>query len=126
MSYEYSGYLSTILYKPDPALLESAESITFGPADIGKWSTKDFDHALEWKNVPVTKTTTDEGVQLEGHFQNIVNIDSLSPDDPRYWVALSTIELADGRFPIDTTKYPVIEVTYRFTSEHAHPTWMWT
>ena len=126
MSYEYSGYLSTILYKPDPALLESADSITFGPTDIEKWSTKDFDHALEWQNVPVTKTTTDEGVHLEGHFQNVVSIDSLSPDDPRYWVALSTIELDDSRFPIDTTKYPVIEVTYRCTSEHAHPTWMWT
>ena len=126
MSYEYSGYLSTILYKPDPSLLESTESITFGPEDIEKWSTKDFDHALEWQNVPVTKTTTNEGVHLEGHFQNVINIDSLSPNDPRYWVALTTLDLEDSRFPIDATKYPVIEVTYRCTSECAHPTWMWT
>ncbi len=126
MSYEYSGYLSTVLCEPDTALLESDQSITFGPSDIEKWGTRDFDHALEWQSVPVTKTTTDEGVKLEGHFQNVVNIDSLSQDDPRYWVALSTIGLNDSRFPINTTKYPVIEVTYRCTSEYAHPTWMWT
>ena len=126
MSYEYSGYLSTILYKPDPAELDSTDSITFGPEDIEKWSTRDLENALEWQNVPVSKTSTDEGVHIEGHFQNVLNIDSLSPDDPRYWVALTTIGLEDGRFPIDATKYPVIEVTYRCTSEYAHPTWMWT
>ena len=125
MSYEYSGYLSTILYKPDPSELDSMDSITFGPEDIEKWSTKDLDNALEWQNVPVSKTTTDEGVHIEGHFQNVLSIDSLSPDDPRYWVPLTTIGLDDSRFPIDATKYPVIEVTYRCTSEHAHPTWMW-
>ena len=51
MSYEYSGYLSTILYKPDPAQLDSTDSITFGPKDIEKWSTKDIENALEWQNV---------------------------------------------------------------------------
>jgi len=55
MSYEYSGYLSTVLDKPDPDLLESADSITFGPEDLANWGTNDFDHALEWQNVPVTR-----------------------------------------------------------------------
>jgi len=126
MSYEYSGYLSTILDRPDPDLLESADCITFGPEDLAGWGTKDFDHALEWQNVPVTKTSTEEGVRIEGRFENVLNIDSLSPDDPRYWVPLSSLDIEDDRFPIDTARYPVIEVTYRCTSKYAHPTWLWT
>ena len=88
MSYEYSGYLSTILYKPDPSELDSMDSITFGPEDIVKWSTKDLDNALYWQNVPVSKTTTDEGVHIEGPFQNVMSSDSLTPDDHRYCVPL--------------------------------------
>lgn len=126
MSYEYSGYLSTILYKPDPALLESTDAVVFGLEDLAKWRSEDAPHALEWREVPLRKIQTDEGIRLEGDFRNVLNIDSLSPNDPRYWVPLSTFGLTDSRFPVDVNRYPIIEVTYRCTSEHAHPTWMWT
>ncbi len=76
--------------------------------------------------MPVRKIQMDEGIRLEGDFTNVINIDSLSPNDPRYWVPLSTLGSTDSRFPIDVNRFPIIEVTYRCTSEHAHPTWLWT
>ncbi|MCH7909704.1 MAG: hypothetical protein IIB38_08820, partial [Candidatus Hydrogenedentes bacterium] len=126
MTYEYSGYLSTILYKPDPTLSESVDAISFTPQDLANWKTLDFSHAPEWRQVPVKRKNTDEGVSIEGDFRGVLAIDSLSADDPRFWAPLSTIDLQDDRFPIDTTQYPIVEVTYRCTSPNAHPTWMWT
>jgi hypothetical protein len=126
MGYEYSGYLSTILRRPDPALLSSGDAISFDRADLAKWRTEDLPHTLEWRRVSVRKIHTNEGIKLEGDFTGVVNIDSLKPDDPRYWVPLTTLGLTDTRFPVDVSRYPIIEVTYRCTSEQAHPTWMWT
>ena len=126
MTYEYSGYLSTILYKPDPASSESVDAISFTPQDLANWKTLDFNHAPEWRQVPVKRKNTDDCVSIEGDFRGVLAIDSLSADDPRFWAPLSTIDLQDDRFPIDTTQYPIVEVTYRCTSPNAHPTWMWT
>ncbi len=126
MSYEYSGYLRTLLPAPDPKLLKSAESITFGPADLLTWRTEDLGQSLEWRSAMVRKSPLADGVRLEGDFSNIVNIDNLTPTDPRYWVPLATFGVKDDRLPIDVAKYPIIEVTYRCTSENAHPVWMWT
>lgn len=124
--YEYTGYLETILYKPDPSVRDSVDSIVFGPEDLYAWHTEDLAFTTEWRGIPVRKIKTDDGLKLEGHFQGVMAIESLSSDDPRHWVPLTTVDLKDGRFPIDTNKYPIVEVTYRCTSEFAHPTWMWT
>lgn len=126
MNYEFSGYLSTILYKPDPEARDAVDSVVFDAEDLAKWNTKDLDRFIEWRQVPVKKQATERGVKIEGDFRNVAGIESLSPDDPRYWVPLSTIGTNDPRLPIDLDKYPIIEVTYRCTSERAHPTWMWT
>ncbi len=126
MAYDYSGYLSTVLRRPAPGSLDRVDSVDFDRADLAKWRTEDSAHSLEWRHLPVRKIHTDEGIKLEGDFTSVVNIDSLNADDPRYWVPLTTFGLTDGRFPVDATRYPIIEVTYRCTSEHAHPTWMWT
>lgn len=126
MAYEYSGYLSTIPLEPDPSRLEKVDSIEFGADDLAAWVTQDLESAIEWQHVPVRKILTSDGVQIEGDFQSVVNIDSLSADDPRYWAPLATIGLTDSRLPVDVSKYPIVEVTYRCTSEHAHPTMMWT
>jgi len=126
MSYEYSGYLRTLLSAPDPKLLKSAESITFGPADLVKWRAEDLGQSLEWRKAMARKSQLADGVRLEGDFSNIVNIDSLTSTDPRYWVPLSTMGVKDDRLPIDVERYPIIEVTYRCTSDNAHPVWMWT
>ncbi len=126
MNYEFSGYLSTILYKPDPEARDSVDSVLFDGTDLAKWKTKDLDHFTEWRHVPVKKQATEDGVRIEGDFRDVAGIESLSPDDPRYWVPLSTTGIKDSRLPIDLDKYPIVEVTYRLTSERAHPVWMWT
>ncbi len=125
-TYEYSGFLSTVLDKPDPALSKSKRGITFTAEDLAGWKTEDFPNAIEWRQAPVRKKVTEEGVELEGDFRAVTNIDGLSENDPRYWVPLSTIGIDDDRLPINTKKYPIIEITYRCTSEMAHPTWMWS
>lgn len=125
-TYEYSGYLSTVLFKPDRASRDAVEAIVFGPEDLAKWRAEDFPFAIECREVPVRKSATGDGVHIEGDFRNVLNIESLSKDDPRYWVALSTVGLQDPRLPIDTERYPIIEVTYRCTSEQAHPCWLWS
>ncbi len=125
-AYEYSGYLSTLLYKPDQSLRDSAEGVTFTREDLAAWRAEDLKSSIEWREVPVRKTLTDDGIQLEGDFRNVVSIEGLSENNPRYWVALSTVGLSDDRLPIDTEKYPIVEVTYRCTSARAHPCWLWT
>ncbi len=123
--YEYGGYLSTLLDAPDWAARDSVDSVVFTADDLSKWRTRDLAHAAEWKGIPVRKEIKEAGVLIEGDFREVVRIDSLSPNDPRYWVPLSTVGLDDDRFPIDATQYPIIEVTYRCASARAHPTWMW-
>ena len=111
MDYEYLGYLSTILFKPDSQLRKSLDSISFTGEDLAKWKTDDLRHATEWQKIPARRTITQEGVHLEGDFRSVRSIDSLSPNDPRYWVPISSLSTNDDRFPIDTSKYPIIEVS---------------
>jgi hypothetical protein len=125
-AYEYSGYLSTILYKPDPDAANQVDHVTFTAEDLANWKTEDLTTSTEWKKVVAKKIQTQDGIQLEGNFSGLAAIDSFTENDPRFWVPLSTLGLTDGRLPIDTQKYPIIEVTYRCTSENAHPVWMWT
>ncbi len=126
MSYEYSGHLRTLLPAPDAKILKPLDAISFGPADLVKWRTEDLSSSIEWRKAQARKSATSDGVRIEGDFTNIVNIDSLSPNDPRYWVPLTTLGLKDDRLPIDVARYPIIEVTYRCTSQNAHPVLMWT
>lgn len=124
--YHYTGYLHTVLEAPDSEAAGKVDALVFGQDDLAHWSNDDLDHAIEWQNIPARKIQTGDGIKLEGHFQSVTSIDSLSENDPRHWVPLTTIGLTDGRFPVDTARFPIIEVTYRCTSEHAHPVWMWT
>lgn len=124
--YQYIGYLETILYKPDPKGRDKVEHISIDADELMGWATQDLDVTSEWRTVPAKKVRTEDGLKLEGHFQGVTTIDSLSNDDPRHWIPLTTVNLKTGRFPIDTIKYPIIEVTYRCLTEFAHPTWMWT
>jgi len=126
MSYEYAGYLRTILPPPDPKALNVSDAILFTATDLSRWRTEDLQQSLEWRRAPVRKSQLADGVRIEGDFTNIVNIDSLSPTDPRYWVPLATFGIKEDRLPIDVSRYPIIEVTYRCTSDNAHPVWMWT
>lgn len=125
-TYEYSGYLSAILRSPKPDAFDGLDSVTFTHDDLAAWRTEDFPYAAEWRQVSVTKSVGGDGVTLEGDFRNVQSIDGLSENSPRYWVPLSTIGLEDPRLPIDTRRYPIIEVTYRCLSSEAHPCWLWS
>lgn len=124
--YRYEGFLSRVLDAPDPSDFDALDSISFGVDDLAKWRTEDLPHTTEWRGIPGRKVLTEDGLRLEGDFRGVIGIEALSPNDPRYWVPLGSLGLTDGRLPIDANRYPVIEVTYRCTSPHAHPTWMWT
>ena len=126
MSYEYSGYLKTVLHKPDPSLQGKMKCISFDSDDFMRWTMRDRHAATEWHRIPVRRTRTNEGVKLEGIFNDVLRIDNLRPDDPRYWVPLGTLGWKNEKFPIDITKYPVVELTYRCISKNARPAWIWT
>lgn len=122
---EYSGYLKTILREPDAAESESVDSIVFSQEDIYGWSTADIPSDLEWRDVPAQKARAEEGVRLTGRFDDIRRIDNLSIDDPSFWAPLGTLGWDDPRFPVDIERFPIVEITYRCTSENARPAWVW-
>jgi hypothetical protein len=126
MTYEYSGYLSTILKAPDPAVRDSLPAIRFTGDDLKKWGRKDLPWDPEWQHIPAACKRAGTGVRIEGHFEEVRQIDNLTVDDPSFWVAISSLDWADPRFPVDTAAYPIIETTYRCTSPNAHPAWQWT
>ncbi|MDX9972761.1 MAG: hypothetical protein RBU21_07220 [FCB group bacterium] len=125
MNEEYSGYLKTLLREPNEAEREQAESIVFTSDDIAAWTTSDVASDLEWRDIPAQRTRTPDGVRLLGRFDDVRRIDSLSSDDPSFWVPLGTLGWNDPRFPIDLNRYPIVEITYRCTSENARPAWVW-
>ncbi|MDZ4861310.1 MAG: hypothetical protein SGI88_20245 [Candidatus Hydrogenedentes bacterium] len=123
--YEYTGYLRTVLDAPNAAIRDSLDHIEFSADDLAQWPTKDFENEKEWKRIPVMRARTEEGVKLTGRFEEVRRMDSIPRDDPSFWVSLSTIDWKDDRFPIDVQRFPIAEITYRCTSENAHPFWVW-
>lgn len=125
MMSEYSGYLKTLLREPEEARGEEIESIEFTADDLAAWTVADVSSDLEWRDIPAQKARTEEGVRLTGRFDDVRRIDNLSLDDPSFWVPLGTVGLDDPRLPLDVSRYPVVEVTYRCTSDNARPAWVW-
>ncbi len=126
MVYEYSGFLSTILYKPDPEARDRLDHVLFTGEDLARWLTRDYVVDKEWQRVPAQRMRTEKGVRLVGRFHDIIQIDNLSVDEAHFWAPLSSFESQDTRFPIDLATHPIAEITYRCTSDNAHPAWMWT
>jgi len=126
MIYEYSGYLKTILDHPDPAIRDSLPCILFTADDIAQWSPRDAGSDPEWRHVPSSCRRVETALRIEGHFNDVRQIDNLAADDPSIWTPLSTLGWKDPRLPIDVSKYPVAEITYRCTSANAFPAWQWT
>lgn len=124
--YEYLGYLETVLPKPDLEAMDKVDAVVFTAEDLAQWTTEDLEYTVEWRTIPARKMETEGGIRLEGHFQGVASMDSLSENDPRHWVPLSTVNVPGGQFPIDPKRYPIIEVTYRCITEHAHPVWLWS
>ncbi|HRI88667.1 MAG TPA: hypothetical protein PK869_10385, partial [Candidatus Hydrogenedentes bacterium] len=123
--YEYFGYLRTILDAPNEAIRDSLDHVAFSAQDLAQWSTKDFETEKEWKRIPAKRVCTDDVLKLTGRFEEVRRIDSISKDDPSFWVPLSTIDWSDARFPVDLQRFPIAEITYRCTSDNAHPAWVW-
>ncbi len=125
MSYEYSGYLRTLFDSPDPELGDELDYIEIDHEQLAKWSVRDTDPKAEWANIPVARTKGEDCVRLEGHFEDVFNIDHLDSDRPSYWVPLSSLGVRNAPFPIDLEKYPIAEITYRCISPNARPAWVW-
>ena len=125
MQYEYSGYLATLLDAPDPQAAGEAASVVFGPRDLAQWGLSDRPTEKEWQQVPVQCDRTDTCVKIEGRFGDIRRIDCLSSTDPSYWVALSSRNWRDRRFPADVSRFPIAEITYRCLTDNARPAWLW-
>jgi len=126
MNYEYTGYLKTILYAPDANERDHLDCIEFTAEDIAHWPARDLETDREWKKTPVHRARTDEGVRLVGRFEDVRRIDTLSADDPGFWVPLGTLGWTDSRMPVDVQRYPICELTYRCTSDNALPVCAWT
>lgn len=126
MVYEYSGYLKTILYVPDETKREKTDHIAFGPDDLAHWTTTDLPAFTEWLRIPVSRSRADHAVELKGKFEDVRRIDHLPSDTPSYWVPLGTLGARDERWPIDLNRFPILEITYRCTSQNARLACVWT
>ncbi|MCC6143259.1 MAG: hypothetical protein IT368_05590 [Candidatus Hydrogenedentes bacterium] len=125
MRYEYSGFLRTLMHAPDPRAREYVDHVYFSADDLQHWSLTDRKNEKEWQQIPVTRERTPEGVRLEGRFTGVRRIDNVGEADPSFWVALSSVRGGDGRWPVDTQRFPIMEVTYRCTSAGALPAVVW-
>lgn len=126
MTYEYSGYLGGVRSTPEPQSVRAAlDAVAFDGPDLLKWQIEEHDRERDGEHIPLHRAQTQDGVRIEGRFENIRAID-LRPNELHSWVSLSSLCRKDDRFPIDTSKYPIIEVTYRCLTPNAHPAWMWT
>jgi len=125
MRYEYSGYLRSLLHGPDPRERDSLDHIEFTAEELSKWRIADDDTDREWQNVPARCELEDGVVLLQGYFEDVRRLEVLDPDDPSFWVPLTSRNSGDNRFPIDCSRYPVIEITYRCRTPNARPAWQW-
>jgi hypothetical protein len=118
--------LRTILEAPDQGAIAETPALTFGHQTLSQWSLTDDPTEKEWQQVPVHCDRREDSVRLEGRFKDVRRIDDLSPDDPSFWVALSSRNWRGSEFPIDVLAYPVAEITFRCVTPNARPAWLWT
>lgn len=126
MRYEYSGYLWTLLHGPDARERDKLDYIEFSAKDLAGWRIADDETDREWQNVPARIEERDTGVVMQGYFEDVRRLDVLDPSDPCFWVPLTSRNAGDDRFPIDCSRYPVIEITYRCLTPNARPAWQWS
>ncbi len=124
MSYEYSGYLKTLLGQPEIGTAEGLDAIYFGPEDLERWMVADTPAEKEWMHIPAKVRREGEIVTFSGRFEMVRRIDNIGRDDPSFWVPLTSAGGNDSRFPIDMERYPIVEITYRCQTPWARPAWM--
>ncbi len=117
MEYQYTGYLSTILYAPDPGAADRGPNVLIGADDLSRWPTEGLAPEKEWQGLPVSRRHTPDGVELTGRFEGEARIDNLAPDDLGFWVAMSTLSYEQPGLPVDVEEMPVVEIAYRNKTE---------
>ena len=125
MVYEYSGYLRTILETPDESKRDQTDHVAFGSDDLAQWTTNDLPAFTQWQRIPVSRSRVDHAVELKGKFEDVLRMDHLPSDTPAYWVPLGTLGTRDARLPIDLNRFPILEITYRCTSQNARLACVW-
>ena len=125
MVYKYSGYLKVLLDGPDPSAGDRLDHVEFTWEDIQHWRVSDVDDGKEWRQVVAHVEGEEESVSLTGRFEDVRRIDDLDVDDPRYWAPLTSIGVSDGRFPVDVSCFPIVELTYRCRTSECRPVWIW-
>lgn len=124
MKYKYAGYIATLLERPDLEMRDQLEHVEFSADDFVDWNLVDDEADSEWKVIPAERDKSENGVRLTGHFEGVRQIDNLSPDEPSFWVALSSRRWENDRLPIDLSRFPIAEITYRCRSVSARPSWV--
>jgi hypothetical protein len=126
MKYEYSGYLRSLLYTADRGEIARVDAVEIGSEHLLRWATEDDDRDPEWRHIPAECERTPEGAVFSGDFRRVRQMDATGPKDPSFWVPLTNKAGDPGSlFPIDATRYPIIEITYRCRTEHCRPAWQW-
>lgn len=123
--YEYSGYLRSLLKHPPLEEIERANAIEIPARDIAQWPADDDGRDPEWRHIPAECVETEEGAALlRGNFERVRQIDATGPNDPSFWVPLTCME-SDSRcvFPLELSRYSVVEITYRCLTPHCRPAW---
>src|SRR5690606_10716228 len=113
-----------LLDQPDPEMRDKLEYVEFTAEDFKAWNLSDHDADPEWQVITADREVIEEGVCLTGHFKGVRQIDNLSQEEPCFWVALSSRRWEDSRLPLDLSRYPIAEITYRCRSITARPSWV--
>ncbi len=124
MKYKYAGYISALLDHPDPDVRDHLDHIEFSASDFAHWNLADDEAHREWQVIPADREEGDNCIRLTGHFESVRQIDNLSHEEPSFWVALSSRGWHDDRLPIDLSRFPIAEITYRCQSASARPAWV--
>lgn len=126
MSYEYSGYLRSLLYSPDRAEIGRADGIEIPAGNLAQWKPGDDERDPEWRQAATTATRTTEGVCIKANFEKLRAVESAGVDDPSFWGALTcSAGQNTGPFPVDAARFPIIEITYRCLTKGCRPAWQW-
>ncbi len=106
---------------PAPLSSEGADGTTIDAQSLANWPLSDDPAEKAWRDVVAYKETGARGVVLCGDFTGIRRIDNLDEERPGFWAAMSSLEAADqGPFPLDTGRFPILEITYKFLSSRSH------
>lgn len=126
MSYEYSGYLRSLIYSPDRAEIGRADAIDIPSGNIAQWKQDDDERDPEWRQIPLNTAHKQDGVTLKANFERMRAIETTGPQDPSFWAPLTCRAGQNaGPFPVDAHRYPVIEITYRCLTKGCRPAWQW-